>query len=53
MKAIALLLSVGMVAGLAGTYLAEAGVPLWVVGLAVLVVLAVPMVAAVRADRKR
>ena len=52
-RLIALLLSVGVVAGFAGASLAQAGVPVWGVGIAVLVVLAVPLVAAARSDRRR
>ncbi|CAM04945.1 hypothetical protein A8924_6102 [Saccharopolyspora erythraea NRRL 2338] len=51
-KAIALLLAVGMVLGFASTYLAQAGVPGWLIILLVLVVLAVPVVAAVRSGRR-
>lgn len=51
-KAIALLLAVGMVLGFASTYLAQAGVPGWLIILLVLVVLAVPVVAAVRSRRR-
>ncbi|QUH00811.1 hypothetical protein HUO13_08255 [Saccharopolyspora erythraea] len=52
-KAIALLLAVGMVLGFASTYLAQAGLPGWLILLLVLVVLAVPVVAAVRSGRRR
>lgn len=45
---IALLLVVGMVAGFSATYLVQAGVPTWLVLLAVVVVVLVPIVSAAR-----
>lgn len=52
-RAIALVLALGMIAGLGAPYLLQAGVPLWVVLLLVLIVLAVPVVAVARGDRTR
>lgn len=51
-RVVALILAVGMVAGVASTYLVQAGLPMWLVVLAVLLVLAVPVVAAVRSGRR-
>jgi hypothetical protein len=44
-RVIALLLAAALVAGFSATYLIAAGVPTWLVLLAVLVVLAVPLLA--------
>ncbi|MCI2420476.1 hypothetical protein MOQ72_23795 [Saccharopolyspora sp. K220] len=52
-RVIALVLAVGMIAGIGAPYLVQAGVPLWAVLLLVLIVLAVPIVAVTRADRSR
>jgi hypothetical protein len=49
-RVVALLLAVGLVAGFASTYLVQAGVPVWGVLLAVVVVLAIPVVAAFRSE---
>ncbi|MEU5850182.1 hypothetical protein [Saccharopolyspora shandongensis] len=52
-RVIALVLAIGMIAGIGAPYLLQAGVPLWTVLLLVLIVLAVPIVAVVRAERSR
>ncbi|MGP4020235.1 hypothetical protein [Saccharopolyspora sp. 5N708] len=52
-RVIALVLAVGMIAGIGAPYLLQAGVPLWTVLLLVLIVLAVPIVAVARSDRSR
>ncbi|MGW3467887.1 hypothetical protein ACWDKQ_05315 [Saccharopolyspora sp. NPDC000995] len=52
-RVIALVLALGMIAGLGAPYLLQAGVPLWAVLLLVLIVLAVPVVAVTRGDRTR
>lgn len=50
-RAVALLLALGMVVGFASTYLAEAGMPGWLIVLASVLVLAVPLVAVWYSDR--
>ena len=52
-KVIALLLAFGLIAGFSATYLVQAGVPGWAVVFAVLVVLGVPFVLALRSDRRK
>ncbi|QIZ34041.1 hypothetical protein [Saccharopolyspora sp. ASAGF58] len=52
-RLIALVLALVMIAGLGAPYLLQAGVPLWMVLLLVLIVLAVPVVAVARSDRTR
>ncbi|MEV0703476.1 hypothetical protein AB0I53_36945 [Saccharopolyspora sp. NPDC050389] len=52
-RVVALVLAVGMIAGIGAPYLLQAGVSLWAVLLLVLIVLAVPVVAVVRSDRSR
>ena len=52
-RIIALLVVVGMVAGFAATYLVQAGVPTWLVLLAVILVVVVPVVSAARSSKDR
>ncbi|MER7014662.1 hypothetical protein ABT324_24820 [Saccharopolyspora sp. NPDC000359] len=52
-KLIATVLAFGMIAGIGAPYLLQAGFPLWVVLLLVLVVLAVPVVAVLNSERSR
>jgi hypothetical protein len=52
-RVIALVLAVGMIAGIGAPYLVQAGVPLWAVLVLVLIVLAVPVVAVARSERSR
>lgn len=52
-KIIALLVVVGLVAGFAATYLVQAGVPTWLVLLAVILIVVVPIVSASRSGKDR
>ena len=52
-RIIALLVVVGMVAGFAATYLVQAGVPTWLVLLAVILVVVVPVISAARSSKDR
>lgn len=52
-RCVAVVLAVGLVAGFTLPYLVQAGVPLWTGVLLSLVVLAVPVIAVVRADREQ
>lgn len=49
-RVIALVLCLGMVVGFTSTYLVSAGVPVWLVLLLAVVVIGVPVVAALRAE---
>lgn len=50
-RVIALVLCLGLVVGFAATYLSQAGVPGWIIALAALVALAVPVVGVLYSGR--
>lgn len=51
-KVIAVLVVVGLVAGVAATYLAQAGLAMWVIALIVLLILGLPVLAVIAAGRE-